>query len=239
MEVSPERRATFLRELAAHGIVARAARAASPHSAHGCVQSFRDLRDDDREFAAAWDDAMDEARGAVESELHRRAVEGVDELIYGGRYREKVVGTVKKYSDRLLELRVKALLPEYRDRSQVELGGGLDMKHAVVPRQRFAALNDLAPETRQELRALLERELARTECRNLTGTLLAPLPPDADPIPALASHVEAAASLAVAPSSPPPDVLLGCLSSSPSSTIAGGGDLSLQEDQDDEASPEE
>ncbi len=112
----------FLRELAMHGIVARAARAASPAAgSRGAVQSFRDHRIRDRDFAQAWEEAKEQARGNVEAEIHRRAVEGYEEPIFGGPHREKIVGTVKRYSDRLLELRAKALMPEYRDHSKVDL----------------------------------------------------------------------------------------------------------------------
>lgn len=48
---------------------------------------------------------------------------GYAEPIYGGRYREQIVGYVTKYSDRLLELRAKALLPAYREISSVSVNG--------------------------------------------------------------------------------------------------------------------
>jgi hypothetical protein len=157
MRMTEERKALFLAELARHGVVARAARAASPHSENGCAMSFRDARREDPDFAVAWEEAMEQARGALEFELHRRAVEGWEEPIYGGRHKEKVVGTVRRYSDRLLELRAKALLPEYRERRQVELGGGLDVKHAAKVQEDLAGLSELSPEAQDELRALLER----------------------------------------------------------------------------------
>ncbi|WP_326525576.1 hypothetical protein [Sphingomonas sp.] len=115
--LSAERKAAFIAELARHGIANRAARAASPHSASatGCLSTFADERQRDPEFALAWGEAIEEARAEVEHEIYRRSTEGVDEPVYGGKYREQVVGTVRKYSDRLLELRARALLPAYRD----------------------------------------------------------------------------------------------------------------------------
>ncbi|MEA3002311.1 MAG: hypothetical protein QOH81_1099 [Sphingomonadales bacterium] len=117
LPLSIERKAAFLAELSRHGISTRAARAASPHSPSpsGCLSTFKDERQRDAEFAAAWDDALDMARAEVEHEIYRRAQEGVDEPVYGGKYREQVVGTIRRYSDRLLELRARALLPAYRD----------------------------------------------------------------------------------------------------------------------------
>lgn len=113
--LSPERKAAFLAELSRHGIVIRAARAASPHSSTGSVSTFKDERQRDPEFAQAWAEAVETARAEVEYEIYRRSTEGVTEPVYGGKYKETVVGTVRRYSDRLLELRARALLPAYRD----------------------------------------------------------------------------------------------------------------------------
>ena len=113
--LSPERKATFIAELSRHGIAMRAARAASPHSPTGCYTTFSDERERDPEFALAWDEAVDTARADIEHEIYRRAQEGFEEPVFGGKYRETVVGTVRRYSDRLLELRARALLPAYRD----------------------------------------------------------------------------------------------------------------------------
>lgn len=118
MKLTAERKALFIAELARHGVLARAARAASPQSPDqsGALQTFRDERARDMQFSADWDAAMESARAEVEHEIYRRAQEGWQEPVYGGRYREQVVGTVTRYSDRLLELRAKALMPVYRDK---------------------------------------------------------------------------------------------------------------------------
>ena len=113
--LSTDRKAAFLAELARHGIVMRAARAASPHSPSGCQSSFQDERNRDPEFAAAWDNALTTARADIEHEIFRRAQEGYEEPVFGGKYKERVVGTIRRYSDRLLELRARAMLPEYRE----------------------------------------------------------------------------------------------------------------------------
>lgn len=115
--LSPERKAAFIAELARHGIAYRAARAASPHttSPTGCLSTFADERHRDPAFAASWAEALEVARADIEHEIYRRSTEGYEEPVFGGRYKEVVVGTVRRYSDRLLELRARALLPEYRD----------------------------------------------------------------------------------------------------------------------------
>jgi hypothetical protein len=115
LPLTDARKAGFLAELARHGIVTRAARSASPQSASGAVSTFKDERERDTAFALAWDEAIDAARAEIEHEIYRRSTEGFEEPVFGGRYRETIVGTVRRYSDRLLELRARALLPAYRD----------------------------------------------------------------------------------------------------------------------------
>lgn len=119
--MTPERKAAFIAELARHGIANRAARAASPGSAGGAMTSFKDARERDPAFAAAWVEALETARAEVEHEIYRRSTEGYEEPVFGGKYREVVVGTVRRYSDRLLELRARALLPAYRDAASLNV----------------------------------------------------------------------------------------------------------------------
>ena len=113
--------------------------------------SFRDERARDPEFAADWDESMEQARGKVESELHRRAVEGYEEPVY---QRGEKVGTVRKYSDRLLELRIKSLIPAYRDHSKVEVDAKVEANHEAA----------LAASVREHARKLASQ--MRETCRN-------------------------------------------------------------------------
>ena len=60
------------------------------------------------------------------------------------------------YSDRLLDLRAKATLPEYRDHRTVEMTGGMEIEK--TDRRRVAdAMRRLTPEERGQLRTLLTR----------------------------------------------------------------------------------
>lgn len=117
MKLTDRRKRAFLNELRLHGIMARAARAASPRASarYGALQTFKDERERDPEFARQWDEAMQAAEAAIEHEIYRRAIEGWDEPVYGGRHKERIVGTVRKYSDPLLMFRARALLPAYRE----------------------------------------------------------------------------------------------------------------------------
>ncbi len=66
-------------------------------------------RDQDPEFAAAWDDALEEGMDLAEAEAWRRGVEGVDEPVFqGGQF----VGYQRRYSDALLGRLLQAYRPE-------------------------------------------------------------------------------------------------------------------------------
>lgn len=85
-------------------------------------QAAYDRRNDDEQFAKAWDDALDVATDALEAEARRRAIDGVDEP--AGWYQGVAGGTVRKYSDTLLIFLLKGAKPEkYRERFDVEASG--------------------------------------------------------------------------------------------------------------------
>lgn len=157
--LTAQRKQLFLEELERHGVIARAARAASPHSTskNGCLQTFYDERARNAEFACAWDEAVAQAKGAIEHEIHRRAIEGYEEPIYGGRYKEKIVGTVRKYSDRLLELRARALLPEYRDHRKLEIETPEFAKRAEEEQALAELMEHMDMDELGELEAILQR----------------------------------------------------------------------------------
>jgi hypothetical protein len=110
-----------------------------------------DLRDRHEDFAAAWDDALEDACDLLEAEARRRAHDGVDEPVV---YQGKLCGTwidaegkpvtegtegatlipltVKKYSDPVLLALLRAHRPEkYRDSVQHEHKGTVRHKGKV------------------------------------------------------------------------------------------------------------
>ena len=108
----------FLRALSTTGNVTAACRAAKVPRC-----SAYKHREEDPEFAAAWDEALDEAADRLEEEARRRAVEGVlqkkftkgGEPIIDPETGEQYVEHV--YSDTLLTLLLKAHRPEkFRER---------------------------------------------------------------------------------------------------------------------------
>lgn len=85
-----------------------------------------EVRNQDPEFAQAWDVALEEATERLEAEARRRAADGVLEPIY---YQGKRVGSVRKYSDTLLIFLLKAHAPDkYRERSSIEHEGDLTIR---------------------------------------------------------------------------------------------------------------
>lgn len=120
-ELTPEKvwtgwQAKFLRELAKTGNVSAACRKGKISRTY----AYR-IRDEDKEFKAAWEEALVVATEALELEARRRAEAGTrEDILYLG----KRVGTVRHYSDTLMIFLLKAHMPEkYRDNYKVEHTG--------------------------------------------------------------------------------------------------------------------
>ncbi|QDH84312.1 hypothetical protein Axy16_007 [Achromobacter phage vB_AxyS_19-32_Axy16] len=109
-----QQKEVFLENLAMNGNVTLAARAAGwkyPTIAER-------YRAEDEQFAEAWVDALTQATDAMEYEARRRAMEGWDEPVW---YMGEQVGSVRKYSDKLLEMMLKAHRPgRFREVQQAE-----------------------------------------------------------------------------------------------------------------------
>ncbi|XQZ98837.1 hypothetical protein ACOZ4Y_02590 [Komagataeibacter rhaeticus] len=91
-------------------------------------------READPAFAAAWDDAIDEATDMLEAEARRRAVEGDEEYVVSmGQLVKDPTDpskylTTRKRSDGLMTLLLKAHRPEkYRERYDVQQSGNITM----------------------------------------------------------------------------------------------------------------
>jgi len=77
-------------------------------------QSAYDWRNEDKEFADAWQKALDVAADLLEEEAIRRAKDGCEEPVYQG---GKLVGAVQKYSDTLMIFLLKGAKPrKYGDK---------------------------------------------------------------------------------------------------------------------------
>jgi hypothetical protein len=126
-----ERKAIFL------AVLEETASPKAAAAAAGVVRSTAFYhRRNDLEFAAAWEAAVEVALDALLEEAYRRSVIGHDEpLVHQGRLStvtdpvtgEERVQTIRKYSDRLMEVLLKWRYPQMADRLSVKVDStGLD-----------------------------------------------------------------------------------------------------------------
>lgn len=94
-------------------------------------RQFNNLLADDEEFRADYNHARGRDYEEIRAEIRRRAIDGVEEPVY---HLGAIVGHVTKYSDRMLELMAKAQVPEYGDKTRVELAveGSLEVTNSDV-----------------------------------------------------------------------------------------------------------
>lgn len=121
-------RKVFLGHLAKGGIIAAACRKAKV----GVVTVF-DHRARDAAFDAQVQAALEESIDAVELEIRRRAITGVNEPVY---YKGIVAGHVRRYSDGLLTLLAKAKRrKEFGDKSEISGpdGAAIPLTTTAVP----------------------------------------------------------------------------------------------------------
>ena len=180
--VTEGRRRAFLEHLALHGCWQWAAAAASPSATpRGAGATFRDLARRDAEFARQCDEARATADARLEMEAWRRGVEGIERRVYqkGGQAvnADGTPAVEVVYSDRVLELLLKARLPAFQERSRIEVNGAIDHRHLGVLLTP-ADLATLEAGQRGHLRSILTTiARARGEDVNLKAL---PAPDDAD-----------------------------------------------------------
>lgn len=75
----------------------------------------------DLDFKAACDEAYRDFKESIESEVMRRAIMGWEEPVY---QQGMLAGTVRKFSERLLELFAKRHIQEYKEKVDLNLGTG-------------------------------------------------------------------------------------------------------------------
>jgi hypothetical protein len=103
---------TFLEAVRRTGLVAKSAKAAGTNS-----RRIKTECEVDKEFGADFQEALVEYAESCQAELHRRAIDGVEEDVY---FQGVVCGTKINYSDSLLTTLVKAKSPEYREKLSVD-----------------------------------------------------------------------------------------------------------------------
>ena len=139
-------RPAFIEALRRTGNVTLAAR----YAGRSRNQAYH-VRRRSEDFAAQWDEALEEGTDLLDAEARRRAVTGIDKPVY---YKGEVVGSITKYSDRLLMFLLRAHRPQkFRDGGKVEQPGATDVgvdkdtEKAILEKlDRMAALDDEANE---------------------------------------------------------------------------------------------
>lgn len=130
----------FLDSLSSSPNVAAAAKAARVNRPY-----VYEVRGDDKEFAAAWDNAINVSLDSAEGEMYRRAVQGFDKPVF---YQGTECGLVREHSDSLLMFLLKAHRPEkYRETIQQQLTGkdGGPIEIADIEAIRAKRWKDVAP----------------------------------------------------------------------------------------------
>jgi hypothetical protein len=138
-ELLPQDKAKFLQKLASSaGNVSKAAQAVKISRS-----AAYDHKSKDADFSNAWDNVIETVADAMEQEMYRRAVKGVQEPVF---YKGQIVGKIRKFSDKLLEFGLKGKRPDiYRDRVDVNNhhSGSLDVNIQATIDQIY---NDGNPE---------------------------------------------------------------------------------------------
>lgn len=124
-----DRKRVFLRLLEDIGTVSKAARGA------GVVTStVYKHRNDDAEFAEAWDEARAMYCDRLEEEAYRRAVEGTEKPVF---FQGVQCGEVQEYSDTLMVTLLKANRPKkFRERLDMQAEVSMKTGVLVVPMPR-------------------------------------------------------------------------------------------------------
>jgi len=103
----------ILNEIASCGVYYKACAAAGVSLAQ-----FNRLREVHPEIKALVEEAKLYYQDLISHTVHNRAIEGWDEPVF---YQGRMIGTQRKFSDRLLELQAKRHCPEYRDKSEIDV----------------------------------------------------------------------------------------------------------------------
>mgnify|MGYP003584922889 CR=1 FL=1 len=129
-----ERHTEFLAALSTYGNVTRAAEIAGLDRT-----ALYNKRKGDAAFSRAWDEAEALGSAALEDEARRRAYEGWEEPVW---HKGKECGSVRKFSDTLLIVLLKAHMPErYRENIKIDLNSrvaAMSLEEKIAEAQRMA-----------------------------------------------------------------------------------------------------
>lgn len=135
-KLTAEKMARFLEVLSNTANVSAAAKTIRVSRGH-----LYEVRGNDDDFAAAWDEAVKLGTSALEDEAVRRAMDGTLKPVF---YKGQKCGTIREYSDTLLIFLLKARDPDkYADRVRKELtgpgGGPIQQQTLITSTAEFEA----------------------------------------------------------------------------------------------------
>lgn len=122
-----EVRKAYLKELQQGGLFYKAAKAVG-----WTPETIGLYRKAEPEFEELCQQALKIHRELIEAEIKRRAIDGWDQPVF---YQGLPCGTLRKYSDRMLELYAKRHISAYRERHQMDVNvtGGVLAVPSMVP----------------------------------------------------------------------------------------------------------
>lgn len=124
-KLTPQKKKKFLTLLANNGgVFTRAARQIGVSN-----QALYKERLKDKEFAAAWLEALDHGIDVLEAEAVERAVNGTEKPIY---YKGEIVGTIMEKSDSLIQFLLRGHRVRYRDRHEITGADGAPLSGSVM-----------------------------------------------------------------------------------------------------------
>lgn len=139
------RQKLFLEAYAQHANVLLAARAAGVYRSR-----VYEWLEHDEDFSFAYNQAKEDAKDVLRAEIYRRSVEGWEEPVF---QLGNLAGKVRKYDATLLIFHSKMMMPEYREKTQVDVNANV---HQDAPADD---LRMLSKEQRAQLKQwLLERK---------------------------------------------------------------------------------
>lgn len=128
-KLTPEKRGAFLAALEQTGNVTRSAELVGADR-----RMLYFAREDDPEFAKAWQKSLAIGIEFCEDEVRRRAFEGYEKPVFQG---GNLVGAVREYSDTLAIFLLKGAKPDvYRERQDVNVSGSLDLTERIIAARR-------------------------------------------------------------------------------------------------------
>jgi hypothetical protein len=111
----------------------------------------------DPEFALAVEEAKEAYKDRVKETMYKAGVEGIEETIFGGQFKNEPVGTKRTFYPLLTLAEAKRVEPEYRDKQSLDVthrGGVLLIPAEMTPQEWEAKYGKQAQDLSVPVKAL-------------------------------------------------------------------------------------